>query len=110
MTLNHVHLQVRDLDVTVKWLREVCGVEPSVSNERMAIATFGAFTVIFDRGEADSKATLGFESIDCDADYQDAIGRGAVPIEAPTDRSWGTRSAYLRGPGAITIEIEQLSS
>ena len=110
MTLNHVHLSVRDLDLTVKWIKEVWRAEPSVSNEQMAIVTFGAFTVIFDKADADTKATLGFESRDCDADYQAVVGRGAIPIEAPANRPWGTRSAYLHGPGAITFEIEQLSS
>jgi uncharacterized glyoxalase superfamily protein PhnB len=76
----------------------------------MATVTFEAFTVIFDKADADTKATLGFESRNCDADYQAVVGKGAVPIEAPANRPWGTRSAYLHGPGAITFEIEQLSS
>jgi hypothetical protein len=33
MTLNHVHLFVRDLDLTVRWIEEVWRTEPSVSNE-----------------------------------------------------------------------------
>jgi hypothetical protein len=110
MTLNHVHLSVRDLDLAVKWIKDVWLAEPSFSNERMAVVTFGVFTVIFDKADADTKATLGFESHDCDADYRAAVERGAVAIEAPAGRPWGTRSAYLHGPGAIVFEIEQLSA
>ena len=33
--------------------------------------------------------------------------RGAETLEAPEDRAWGVRAAYLRGPGRITFEIEQ---
>ena len=109
MTLNHVHLPVKDLGLAVRWMREIWHTEPSFENELLAVVEFGAFTVIFDRAEADSKATLGFESEDCDADYRAALERGAKPIDTPTTRSWGTRSAYLHGPGAITIEIEQVS-
>ena len=36
------------------------------------------------------------------------LNRGAEPIEAPHDTPWGTRTAYLKGPGSITVEIEQL--
>jgi hypothetical protein len=28
-------------------------------------------------------------------------------IEEPADRSWGVRVAYLKGPGRITLELEQ---
>jgi uncharacterized glyoxalase superfamily protein PhnB len=73
----------------------------------MAFVPFGAFTLFFDRSDKDSRATLGFESADCDADYNAAVERGAESLEAPVNRAWGTRSAYLRGPGAITFEIEQ---
>src|SRR6266852_6303220 len=30
-------------------------------------------------------------------------------IEPPADRPWGARGAYVRGPGALTIEFEQLT-
>jgi hypothetical protein len=35
-------------------------------------------------------------------------GRGAEMIEAPQDRPWGARAAYLKGPGGLTVEIEQV--
>jgi len=65
--------------------------------------------VILDAAPADSALTLGFDSEDCDADFRTLTGRrGAETIEAPQDRPWGARSAYLKGPGGLTVEIEQL--
>jgi catechol 2,3-dioxygenase-like lactoylglutathione lyase family enzyme len=107
MKLNHVHLSVRDLEAAVEWIRHVLQAEPTLVGDRMAFVLLGAFTIFFDRSDKDSPATLGFESADCDSDYKMVVERGAVPLEAPVNRAWGTRSAYLRGPGTITLEIEQ---
>jgi uncharacterized glyoxalase superfamily protein PhnB len=108
MTLNHVHCSVCDLRAAIQWLREVWLAEPTFANDRMAVVPFGALTVIFDQSDKDTCATIGFESADCDADYNTVVERGAVPLEPPSNRAWGARSAYLRGPGAITFEIEQV--
>jgi len=69
--------------------------------------TFQA-SVVLDAAPADSVVTLSFDSEDCDADYRAVTGRGAETIEAPQDRPWGARAAYLKGPGGLTVEIEQL--
>jgi hypothetical protein len=107
MTLNHVHISVCDLEAAIQWIREVWLAEPTFTSGRMAVVPFGPFTVILDRSDRDSLATLGFLSADCDADYNNVVRRGAVPLEPPTNRDWGARAAYLRGPGAITFEIEE---
>jgi predicted enzyme related to lactoylglutathione lyase len=74
----------------------------------MAVLQFGAFTLILDAAPEDSVATIGFNSADCDADFAALVARGADVIEPPHDRPYGARVAYLRGPGALTIEIEQM--
>ena len=107
MTLNHIHLQVRDFEAVIDWIKNVWQAEPSFTDNRLAVFSFGAFTVILDRSDKDSPATLGFESSDCDRDYAAVVKRGAVPVDPPANRPWGTRAAYLRGPGAVTFEIEQ---
>jgi uncharacterized glyoxalase superfamily protein PhnB len=76
--------------------------------ERMVWLSFGDFGVILDAAPADSVLTLSFDSEDCDADYRTVTNRGAETIEAPQDRPWGARAAYLKGPGGLTVEIEQL--
>jgi len=108
MKVSHVHCRVRDLATAARWFEQVWQVVPVVYNERMAWLGFGEFGVILDAAPTDSVVTLGFDSEDCDADYRTVTGRGAETIEAPQDRPWGARAAYLKGPGGLTVEIEQL--
>src|SRR5574337_1021895 len=108
MKVSHVHCRVRDLPAAARWFEQVLQVAPVFNNDRMAWLPFGDFGLILDAAPADSALTLGFDSEDCDRDYRALAGRGAETIEPPQDRPWGARSAYLKGPGAITVEIEQL--
>ena len=52
--------------------------------------------------------TVGFDSRNCDADFQRVTSRGGVALEEPTDRPWGVRAAYIQGPGALKFELEQM--
>ena len=108
MKLSHVHCRVLDLPAAARWFEQVWQATPVFHNERMVWLSFGELGVILDAAPADSPVTLGFNSEDCDADYRMATSRGAVTIEAPQDRPWGARAAYLKGPGGLTVEIEQL--
>jgi catechol 2,3-dioxygenase-like lactoylglutathione lyase family enzyme len=108
MKVSHVHCRVRDLPAAARWFEQICQATPLFNNERMVWLGFGEFGVILDAAPADSAITLGFDSADCDADYRTLTGRGAETIEAPQDRPWGVRAAYLKGPGGLTVEIEQL--
>jgi catechol 2,3-dioxygenase-like lactoylglutathione lyase family enzyme len=108
MRLSHVHCRVRDLQAATHWFEQVCQATPVFNNERMVWLSFGELGAILDAAPADSTVTLGFDSEDCDADYRTVTGRGAETIEAPLDRSWGARVAYLKGPGGLTVELEQL--
>ena len=107
MRLNHIHVTLRDLGGAIEWLNRVWQLKPDFQNERLATFSFGAFILILDRGDTDSRATIGFESDDCDRDFHTVIERGAVAIEPPTNKPWGARSAYLQGPGGLILEIEQ---
>ena len=108
MKLSHVHCRVRDLQAAARWFEKVCQVTTMFNNERMVWLSFGDLGVILDAAAEDSVVTFGFDSADCDADYRLLTSRGAEPIEAPQDRSWGARSAYLKGPGRLTVELEQV--
>jgi predicted enzyme related to lactoylglutathione lyase len=110
VTISHVHCQVRDLPAAVAWFTERCEVPPSFNDGRMAVFQFGAFTLILDAASSDSVVTIGFNSADCNADFASMVARGARVLESPQDRQYGARAAYLQGPGAIKIEIEQLLS
>lgn len=106
--MSHVHCRVRDLQSAARWFEKVWQVSPVFNNGRMVWLSFGELGVILDAATEDSVVTIGFDSKDCDADYRLVTSRGAETIDAPQDKPWGTRTAYLKGPGGITIEIEQL--
>lgn len=106
MILNHIHLQVRDLNAAINWVETVLQVHPGFQNERIATFSFNSLILIFDAANNDTPATVGFESDDCDRDFRAVVDRGAVPLEPPTNKDWGVRSAYFKGPGALKFEIE----
>lgn len=110
MNMSHVHLGVKDLPAAVQWIERVLQVRPTFHNDFMASLPFGTFTIILDAAPADVPATLGFDSRNCDADFELLTARGAVALEQPQDRPWGARAAYLQGPGAVTVELEQMLS
>src|ERR1700752_1031052 len=99
MTLNHIHLRVRDLNAAVVWFEKVLQLQPGFRNERMATFSFNLMTLIFDATSDDVSATVGVESDNCDRDFQAVVERGAVALDSPTDKVWGVRTAYFKGPG-----------
>jgi catechol 2,3-dioxygenase-like lactoylglutathione lyase family enzyme len=107
MRFHHLHVEVRDLPAALDWLAKVWDVSPTFANGEMAVLSLHGASLILDAAEQDGTATIGFASDNCDRDYEAASERGAETLEAPEDRAWGVRAAYLRGPGRITFEIEQ---
>ena len=107
MQLNHIHVGVRDLSGALAWLEKVWQLKPEFQNKQMATIIFGPFTLILDAAETDAVATIGFESDDCDRDFQAVVDRGADALEAPANKPWGVRAAYIKGPGGLKFEIEQ---
>ena len=106
MILNHIHLQVRELNAAVVWFETILQVHPGFRNERMATFSFRSLTLILDAANHDVSATVGFESDDCDRDFQTVVERGAIALEPPTSKDWGVRAAYFKGPGELKFEIE----
>ncbi len=107
MKANHVHVGVRDLQAAVGWLERVWELEPVFQIPQMAIFAVGDFSLFVDAEGHDSRATVGFVSEDCDRDYGRVTARGAQTVSAPEDKPYGSRAAYVKGPGALTFEIEQ---
>jgi hypothetical protein len=103
----HIHSKVPRLDRTLDWIDRIWKTRPVYRGKEMAVLPFGEIPVILDRASKDSPATLAYFSRNCDADFRKVIRRGAKPLEAPADRSYGVRSACVKGPGALTFEIEQ---
>jgi uncharacterized glyoxalase superfamily protein PhnB len=104
---NHFHVFLRDLAGALAWFARVWGAEPTYRGERMAVLPFGPILLILDQGEEETVTTIGYATADCDADFRTLVARGAQVSEEPADRSWGVRVAYLKGPGRITLELEQ---
>jgi lactoylglutathione lyase len=50
---------------------------------------------------------LGFKVDDCDAAFDELVAAGATVAVAPTDRSWGQRTAYVRDPDGHLVELAQ---
>lgn len=108
MTISHAHCRVKDLVGAIEWFTSKFDVQPSYVDARLAAFSFGVFTLILDAAGDNSVVTIGFSSQDCDADFAALVARDAIVVEPPRDRPYGARAAYLRGPGALTIEIEQV--
>jgi catechol 2,3-dioxygenase-like lactoylglutathione lyase family enzyme len=106
MTLNHMHVPVRDLKAVVEWFETVLQVKSVFRNDRMAVFGFGSLTLICDVDSDDSPITLGFQSDDCDGEFRGVVERGAIAIALPRDRAGGIRAASFKGPGALTFQIE----
>ena len=106
MTLNHIHLSVRDLRTALDWLERIWQLTPQFQSDRMATIPFGSFILILDVAEVDSFATIGFNTDDCDRDYRAVLARGAIALSPPSNQAWGVRAAYVQGPGCLKFEIE----
>lgn len=106
MILNHIHLRIRDLNAAVIWFEKVLDFHPGFRNEQMPTFSFNSMTLIFDAASDDVSATVGFETDNCDRDFKAVVERGAAVLEPPTNKPWGVRTAYFKGPGELKFEIE----
>ena len=107
MNLGHLHISFQDLSGAVKWMKQFFEKEPAYQNPNMAVFTFNEASLIFDKSDVNTDLTIAFNSENCDKDFAKIVERGAEIIESPSDKDWGVRVAYIKGPGSATIEIEQ---
>ena len=107
MRAHHVHVGVRDMPAAIGWLKRVWELKPVFQIPQTAIFAVGEFELLMDAGDHDSRATIGFVSDDCDRDYSRVVARDAETVSPPEDNPYGSRAAYVKGPGALTLEIEQ---
>jgi hypothetical protein len=106
LVLDHIHLGVRDIPSALAWFERVLQWTPTYRDDRIAVIAARPLTIILDRSDHDAAAPLSFKSSDVDGDYQTLVGRSAVSIEAPNDKPYGVRGAYLQGPASLKVELE----
>ncbi len=123
MKFINVRLLVSDIAASMKFWRDVMGLQMTFGEEAMGYAYFGtgsAGVELMTRagfadalGEAASMpvpegrpAVLVFNVDDVDAAYADFVGRGATAVASPQDRpAWGVRSAHLSDPDGYIVEL-----
>jgi catechol 2,3-dioxygenase-like lactoylglutathione lyase family enzyme len=106
LELDHIHLGVKDIPSALAWFERVFQLKPTYQDDRIAMLTLKPMTIILDKSSADAVATLSFRSNDVDKDYERLVGRAAVSLAVPSDKPYGVRGAYIKGPGSLTIELE----
>lgn len=107
MKFSHLHIGAEDLSSALAWFEDVGQLRPTFQNDRMASIPVDGTSLILDLAAEDSVTTIAFETSDCDTAYLALLARGAASVAVPENLSWGVRAAYVQGPGAMTIEIEQ---
>jgi hypothetical protein len=107
MQASHIHLGINDLTSAVRWLEEVCAVKSDLRIPGKALIPFGGILLVLDSAQGEVAATVAFVVDDCNKKYDELVARGAETLSPPRDFPWGVRTAFVRGPGALTIEIEQ---
>jgi uncharacterized glyoxalase superfamily protein PhnB len=106
MKLNHIHIRVRDLPGALAWLDRVWDAKPTFQNEHLASVSLDPIILIVEKSDKETDTIIGFESDDCDRDFRRLVDRGAVVDAEPSNKPWGARTAYIKGPGALKFEIE----
>lgn len=115
-------LIVEDLDRALRFYTEVLGLtlghragdyaQLDTGITRLALYTRRAMAetlgMFLEAPAANAPAfEIGFKVADVVEAFHRIVGRGAVPVMAPTERSWGQRTAYVRDPDGHLIELAQ---
>lgn len=121
-TLDYTVVIVENLDRTLAFYTQKLGLElahrsgpfaqMNTGTTRLAFFTREAMAQTLDfalRPPANSAPgfELGFKVDDVDAAYRELTAQGVPSVTAPTDRSWGQRTAYVRDPDGYLIELVQ---
>lgn len=121
MNFMNVRLLVNDTAASIRFWRDVMGLNMSYGDETMGYAYFTAgnagVELMTRQGFADAlgeamstpaprPAVLVFQVEDVDSAYTDFVKRGATPVAEPQDRpAWGVRSGHLSDPDGYIVEI-----
>jgi lactoylglutathione lyase len=122
MKFINVRLLVGDIAASIKFWRDVLGLQMTYGDEAMGYAYFdtgsAGIELLTRAGFASAlgetlvsipqgyPAVLDFRVEDVDAAYADFVRRGATAVAGPQDRpAWGVRSAHLSDPNGYIVEL-----
>lgn len=108
MKISHIHLSFVDLKNAVQWMKKILLKDPGYQNDNMAVFSFENLEYVFDQGEKNTDVTIALGSINCEVDFKTLSTRGAATIELPSTQPWGVKTAYIKGPGAVVFEVEEV--
>src|SRR5260370_36489829 len=122
MKFMNVRLLVGDIAASIKFWRDVMGLQMTYGDEAMGYAyvetgsagiellTRAGFASVL--GEAFMSTPQGYSTVldfrveDVDAAYTDFVRRGATAIAGRQDRpAWGVRSAHLTAPHSSIVDL-----
>ena len=63
-----------------------CGFNLAFETTKWRPFPFNSMTLILDAATDDVSATVGFESDDCDRDFETVVARDAIAVEPPTSK------------------------
>ena len=124
MKLDGFGLFVRDMDVMIRFYRDVLGFEirESEDTSNVYLEKDGTLFLLYGRGDFEkmtgrrfafaqgiqghTEIALGVENYAAvDQAYADVIAKGAKPVMEPTTEPWGQRTCYIADPEGNLIEI-----
>lgn len=101
-----------DVEKMAAFYKNLLGKEPDIAADGMAIFMLGTTKLFIHRTYSSSEGELppdnhiAFAVADVDSACKELIARGVRLEVPPQDYYWG-RSAYLRAPDGLQIEITQ---
>ena len=121
-TLDYTILIVEELDRSIAFYTEALGIplrhrateyaQLATENTRLALYTRAAMARTLNRPLERAAANapgfeIGFLVDDVEIAFEALTAAGAEPIQAPTTRDWGQRTAYVSDPDGHLIELAQ---
>jgi catechol 2,3-dioxygenase-like lactoylglutathione lyase family enzyme len=117
LRIDHVHLEVDDLEAAVLFYRDRLGFRLEVHEPATAIFEVGDGTAIVvdlarpprppaERGRARG-VTVAIHAEPVDRKYTELRARGMENVPPPEDRAWGDRSFLVHDPEGYTFEFTE---
>ncbi|MGI8614810.1 MAG: VOC family protein [Nocardioidaceae bacterium] len=112
MAVLAIDIQVDDVSAAVALLRDAYGWTVTSDDPNFGELTTGELRIMLSRealvpwGSADGVILHDYVD-DVPAAVEKAVAAGAELLLGPLTTDWGTRAAYLRGPGNLVVDLCQ---